>query len=520
MNYKLIKKLRVAVSLIFLLSIIVLFLDLSFSLPENFAGYPVYLQFVPSLLKFISIGTVAAAGFFIVLLLTVLFGRIYCSTICPLGILQDVITYIRKQFKKLRYSYSKPFTKTRYSVLAAAVILLLSGSVIGLLLLDPYSNFGRIILNIIRPATIGLNNAVAFTSEHFNQYWFYPVEWKGVEPFAVLFSFSFLAVVIWLSIKYGRLYCNTVCPVGTLLGFISKYSIFRLTIEEENCKGCSACEKVCKSSCIDTKNKYIDFSRCVDCFNCFTVCPTSGIKFKFAYSSKKEKTQTADEDKRDFLKKTAVYFIGTSIIAKAQEKIEVYKESTKPVLRKYAVSPPGSSSLENFTDNCTACHLCVAACPTQVLQPSFLEYGLLGIMQPRMDYKKGFCNYDCTICGSVCPSGAILEQKIETKKLIQLGKAQFEKENCIVYSQGTDCGACAEHCPTKAVHMELDPEVNRKSPHINEETCIGCGACEYACPTFPYKSIWVKSNPEHLAAKKPEEEKLEQNVDLKEEFPF
>ena len=141
-------------------------------------------------------------------------------------------------------------------------------------------------------------------------------------------------------------------------------------------------------------------------------------------------------------------------------------------------------------------------------------------MQPLMNYKIGFCNYDCVVCGDVCPTGAITNQFIDNKKLIQLGVAKFVKENCIVYSQGTDCGACAEHCPTKAVKMVLDIEVNKKAPVINEEICIGCGACEYACPTKPYKSIYIESNPIHKLAQKPKEEELKEKVDLKEEFPF
>jgi ferredoxin len=137
-----------------------------------------------------------------------------------------------------------------------------------------------------------------------------------------------------------------------------------------------------------------------------------------------------------------------------------------------------------------------------------------------MDYSKSFCNYDCVICSDVCPTGAILTQETETKRLIQIGKAKFVKDNCVVYSQKTDCGACAEHCPTKAVKMEIDPEVNLKAPVLDEEICIGCGACEHACPTKPYKSIYVEGNSVHQIAKKPKTEKLEEKIDLKEEFPF
>lgn len=520
MNYDFLKRARVIISLAFLISITILFLDLSFSLPEDYSSYPLYLQFIPSLLKFLSLGTLAAAGFIFILLITLLFGRVYCSSVCPLGVMQDIVNCFSQRFDKKKFDYKKPFTKTRYIILAITIIVFLSGSVITLNLLDPYSNFGRILSNIFQPIAVGINNTIAITLENFNIYSVYPVEFRGISLFSLLFSLSVFILVAWMSYKYGRLYCNTVCPVGTFLGFLSRYSIFQIAIDEPNCKGCGGCEKVCKANCIDTENKFIDFERCISCYNCFTVCPTAGIDYNFRYSKKKKEVEPViDIEKRDFFVKSAVYLIGANTLLKAQDKIEVYKENDIPVIREHAVSPPGSISIDNFTDKCTACHLCVAACPTHVIQPAFLEYGLLGIMQPRMDYIKGFCNYDCVICGDVCPSGAILPVREGPKKLIQLGVAKFIKDNCIVYTQKTDCGACAEHCPTKAVRMVLDPEVNKNAPKIDEEICVGCGACEYACPTIPYKAIYVKSNPVHLAAKKPKEEELEQ-PDLEEDFPF
>jgi ferredoxin len=319
-----------------------------------------------------------------------------------------------------------------------------------------------------------------------------------------------------MSINHGRLFCNSACPVGTLLGYISKLSFYKIKIDESTCKECGVCEKVCKANCIDLETNFVDETRCINCFNCLEVCPSAGI----TYQRKKAVKDLPSESKRDFIKNVTIFLLGANLISKAQEKIKVYKESTIPVIRKNGISPPGSISLEHFNDNCTACHLCVSACPTQVIQPSFLEYGLLGIMQPLMNYKIGFCNYDCVICGDVCPTGAITNQLLDNKKLIQLGVAKFVKENCIVYSQGTDCGACAEHCPTKAVKMVLDIEVNKKAPVINEEICIGCGACEYACPTKPYKSIYIESNSIHKLAQKPKEEELKEKVNLKEEFPF
>ncbi len=518
MDLRFLKKLRVGISLLFIFSISVLFFDLSFTIQPYFSEFPLYLQFIPSLLSFISVGVIAGSGFIIVILLTLLFGRVYCSTVCPLGILQDIITFLRKKGRRVNFSLTKPFTKTRYIILAITILLFLFGLSIGLNLLDPYSSFGRIVSNLFRPILIIINNSISFLFESLNLYLVSPMDFKGINPFSFVFSISFLGLIFWLSYNYGRLYCNTICPVGTLLGLVSKISFFKIGIIESNCIECGDCETVCKSNCIESETKYVDFSRCVGCFNCFDVCPSIGISYqpRFAIS----KTSETNTNKRNFFKNIGIFLLGSNLLIKAQQQIEVYKNNTIPENRTSPVSPPGSISIENFTDNCTACHLCISSCPTQVLQPSFLEYGLLGIMQPRMDFLTSFCNYDCTICTEVCPSGAILNRNKDSKQQIQIGKTIFIKDNCVVYTQNTDCGACAEHCPTKAVKMELDPKVNKKAPVITDEICVGCGACEFACPTKPYKAIYVDGNKIHKIAKIPKEEKLEEVIDHKEEFPF
>jgi NAD-dependent dihydropyrimidine dehydrogenase PreA subunit len=143
---------------------------------------------------------------------------------------------------------------------------------------------------------------------------------------------------------------------------------------------------------------------------------------------------------------------------------------------------------------------------------------MTGMFQPRLDTVAAYCTYDCTICGEVCPTGAVLPLALEEKKLTQLGKAKFVKENCVVETQKTDCGACSEHCPTKAVHMI--PYQGLFLPEVRDQYCIGCGACEFSCPTVPYKAIYVDGNAVHQKAEKPKEEKLEQKVDTGSDFPF
>ncbi len=514
------RRLRIYVSLLFFLCITFLFLDFTNLIPAKAYNYFLYLQFIPSLLKFVNVYTIAAAGFIFILALTFLFGRVYCSTVCPLGIFQDFISGVSKKINKKKYfHFLKDYKIIKYSFLGLAIISFLSSSLIAVSLLDPYSNYGRIITNLFHPLLLAANNSIAFTLENFNIYFLYPIEIKHISIFAAAFSFTILAIVGFMSFTKGRLFCNTVCPVGTLLGLISKFSFYKISIDEQNCISCNLCTKVCKSGCIDKTNKVVDFSRCVACYNCLSVCASEGITYKSSFNSnKKIAAANLDFKKRETISKTFFYVLGLAGLSSAQVKIIPKKDNKTPIVKNYAVTPPGSKNLENFTSSCTACHLCVSACPTQVLQPSFLEYGFLGILQPYMDYKTSFCNFDCTICGDVCPSGAILPVGSNEKKTLQLGKAHFIKENCIVEIEKTECGACSEHCPTKAVKMV--PYKNLHLPEVTNEYCVGCGACEYACPTKPYKAIYVDGNPIHLTAQKLPEEKIEQNVNYQEEFPF
>ncbi len=515
MNYALLRKIRIAASIFFFLAVTLLFIDIKNIIPAQFDSYILYFQFVPSFVKFSYAVSFAAIGFLLIILATLLFGRIYCSSICPFGIFQDIIHKLFRKTKLKRfYNFTSNYIILRYSILILTVVVFVSGSVLLLSFLDPFSIFGRIVTSIFNPVIILMNNSAANILEAANYYAFYPVEFKGVELFALSVSLLFLALIIALVYKNGRLFCNTICPVGTFLGLISKVSLYKIKIDENNCRVCGVCDKFCKGGCIDSKSGTVDFDRCVVCFNCVSVCPSSGIVF----TKNKKKSSAADTDyeKRNFILNSIGFFISLTGLSYAQQKIIPKKKNTVPILRKNAVSPPGSYSLESFNDNCTACSLCVSSCPTHVLQPSFLEYGFFAMLQPRMHYSKGFCNYDCTICGEVCPTGAILPVKIEEKKLIQLGKAKFVKDNCIVHTEKTECGACSEHCPTKAVKMV--PFENLKEPQVEEEICIGCGACEFACPTIPYKAIYVESNPIHLKAEKPKEEKLEEEI--QEDFPF
>lgn len=516
MNFAYLRKVRIIVSVIFFLTTSVLFLDIFNLIPQNFFKPILFLQFVPSFLDFISAFSFISLGFLFVLIVTILFGRVYCSSICPLGTLIDIFNRFKKR-KKIRdkFIYTKPFNALRYTILLLVIISFILETNFGLILLDPYSNYGKISTSIFKPVLIFFNNLINSLFELLGIYWLTPIDFAGNEFAALTFAVAFLIIVFVLSFTNGRLFCNSICPVGTLLGLVSKFSLFKISINKETCLECGSCEKYCKAGCIDSKNKFVDFTRCVSCFDCFDSCPTSGLKYKFSLN--KNNPASSNEDKRNFLKSLslfAIIFFGFQ----NSGKIAVYVKSKFSDAKKNYSTPPGSKTFEHYTSQCTACHLCVAACPTQVLQPSFLEFGVFNMLTPFMNYRKGYCNYDCNKCSEVCPTGAIKLQLLQDKKLIQIGVAKLIKDNCVVYSQKTDCGACAEHCPTKAVQMEL--EDNLRVPKVDEEICIGCGACEHACPTIPYKAIYVEGNINHKFAQKPKLKKIEEKINLKENFPF
>jgi ferredoxin len=509
---------------------ILLFLDFRNMIAPAIGDTVLYLQFVPSLLKYVHGAALGAAGFIVVLLITVAVGRVYCSTACPLGTLQDIIGFIsEKKQKHNAFDYRKPANVLRYLILSATALLSIAGSSLLLNFLDPFSAFGRVITNIFRPIGIVVNNAAAAVLEQYGIYSLAREHWAAMAPFSTGVAMATVLFVIWLSATRGRLYCNSICPVGALLGIVARFSVMRIEISEASCTGCKRCETVCKASCIDLTAKSVDMSRCVGCYNCLAVCKTNGIYFTLRGAGRKLTAKNPDPERREYLFNSGVVLLAVAGLpgpTLSNNTIKTFiqsKPTTVPVVTTSPVSPPGSGSVAHFTARCTACHLCVSACPSQVLLPSFLEYGLSGMMQPRMYFQTGHCNYECTICTDVCPTGALLPLKVDEKKLTQTGVAKFIKENCVVYTDNTACGACSEHCPTKAVNMvPYDNPLGKPLgiPEIKTEYCVGCGGCEHACPTKPYKAIFVDGNPVHISARKPIVQKIDQKVDYQEDFPF
>jgi len=294
-------------------------------------------------------------------------------------------------------------------------------------------------------------------------------------------------------------------------------SILRIKINESQCSKCGLCSVGCKSSCIDFLKHHVDVSRCVGCFNCINICPDKAISYGIVKLQKK--VSKTDMEKRKFIAGSLALLFGLPFIARGQDKnvLVPKKDSTVKENRTCPVCPPGGGSIADFNTYCTACSLCITACPNNVLQPALLQYGIKGMMQPVMDYHKSFCTYNCTVCTEICPTNALHPLVLEAKKLTRIGKANFIKDNCIVKTEKTACGACSEACPTQAVYM-IPYEGNLVIPETNNEICIGCGHCEFACPTTPYKAIFIDGIPVHEVAKTLENKEAEMETPV--EFPF
>lgn len=499
------KKIRTIAAVVAITLITLLFLDFTGTMTKWF-GFMAKIQFLPAVL---ALNAAVVVGLLVV---TLLFGRIYCSVICPLGVLQDVVSWIsgKRKGKKARFSYSPEKKHLRYAVLLVFTLLIAAGLTQLALFIAPYSAYGRIAETLFAPIWAFVNNLLAGVAEHFESYAFYEKEiWLKslLVPVTAIVTLATVSVLAW---KNGRTWCNTICPVGTLLGFVSQYAIFHPVIDENKCKGCGLCAKKCKASAIDYKNFKVDTSRCVDCFDCLDVCNAKALSYKNRLGI--EKQSKANESTQQTVKADSVdtgrrsFLIGAGLLTASAVKAQKDKKvdgglatilDKKVPVRETAILPAGSFSAKHFSQHCTACQLCVAACPNGVLRPSG---NLTTLMQPHMEYDRGYCRPECTKCSEVCPAGAIKPITPAEKSSIQIGHAVWVKKNCIVLTDNVECGNCARHCPNGAIQMVPSDPANPEShkiPAIDTERCIGCGACENLCPSRPFSAIYVEGHEVH-----------------------
>lgn len=475
------------------------------------AGFLAKVQFLPAAMAF-SVGTVV-----VTLIATLIYGRIYCSTICPLGAFQDIFARLPRMGKRHRrrpssfYHYREPSQRLRNLFLTVTLLSILLGISVVVTFLDPYSIYSRGCVYILQPAWLWISNF--FSSK--------PVQIAAASITGIATSVVTLGLIAFTASRSGRIFCNTICPVGTTLGYVSKYSVFHIDINTDKCIQCRDCEHVCKSQCIDLTSHVVDMSRCVVCFDCLTVCPNDAIHYTTnrhqlsipmmmrtdsdslagsttaGYGGGRVDASPGSKlvlDRRAFLA-TGLVVAASPLVAKTKKMSRLaggifngQQPSEVPV----AVTPPGVFDRKEFLDRCTGCGLCISHCMTGVLRPSTTEYGLLRVLHPVKDYDRARCAVGCTRCTNLCPTGALHPLTKEEKLHSPVGLARVDLTLCTSFTKNETCGKCAEACKPEAITMSNRHIASRGlAPVIDPSRCIGCGSCQFVCPSLPSKAIIV-----------------------------
>jgi polyferredoxin len=491
--------------------------------PGNLVNIPFRLDPLTVLANLISSRTFLAGSALalLTLLLTLVFGRAWCGWICPLGTTLDLFPL--KRLRGKRRPPAEGWRKIKSVLLFATLTAALLGN-LSLLVFDPLTILFRTLTTAIWPgvdrgimALETLLFRVPFLSEPVAAFDSFirpailpltPIVFRD----ALLFGLLFLAIIA-LNIFAERFWCRYLCPLGGLLGWISKIAIFRRAVGEE-CTGCVLCTEKCPTGTIDpSKNYASDPAECTMCLDCLETCPRS--KISFTPGLLKPEWQPYDPARREFLAT-----IGVSVAAVALTRVGMLTGSEHPFL----IHPPGMREVNPdilSVTKCIRCSECMRACPTQAIQTGIFEGGLQGFAVPVIVPRLGYCDFSCNACGQVCPTQAIPPLSLEEKQRRVIGKAYIDKTRCLPWAEDTECFVCEEMCPLPGKAIELRGRGNGggagqgthagggngsgagqgqeagngsgevQVPHVISDLCIGCGICENKCPVSSEAAIRV-----------------------------
>jgi polyferredoxin len=432
-----------------------------------------------------------------IVLLTVLIGRAFCGFICPFGTIHHAAGWFKPALKgdrMVQANKKKASQRLKYFLLIALLVAAIFGlNVAGLL--DPIALLFRSLALAVLPGLgVGIRSlfeAMAGSDIKFINLLSYAAEVLVAPVFgysnpayqtAWFIGLIFL-VALFLNRIRPRFWCRTLCPLGALLGIFSRFSILRLEKYAEKCTECNLCVKHCQGAASPRPDQQWETAECHVCLNCFNVCPEEALAFKFKWTP--GFTPGPDIGKRALF---GALLAGISIPFLGRLDGQIDKMPDPRLIR-----PPGALPEKQFLELCLRCGQCMKVCPTNVINPTLAEAGMAGFWTPRLIMTQGYCEYTCTLCGSVCPTGAIAEisAKEKIERPIKIGSAYIDRGRCLPWSGNAPCIVCQEHCPTspKAIYLERDvvsaadgKKINVQLPFVDLKRCIGCGICENRCP--------------------------------------
>lgn len=419
-------------------------------------------------------------------LLAIFFGRLFCGFICPIG--AGIDFFDRFLFKKMKLEKRPPqFLQRLKYIFAAAMILLAITGALFPLFIDPLSLATRFLTFIVNPVlgVLGMElirftgSISSITGDHL--YTLFPI--KIMLYYGTAFTLFMAGLVFLGGLLDKRFWCQYICPTGAFLGIIGRFSFFRRTVNDSQCNSCSACEKKCPVRAISDHGKITNVAECIECGVC------TGLKKScstFRISKPVSKVSTGPDFQRRHVLTGAIGGLAMVPVFKATA---IMKRDDQGRL----IRPPGSIPEEQFLARCLGCGECMKVCPTNTIQPCMFTDGFSRLYTPKVVPRIAGCEEKCTLCGNVCPTGAIRKLSTEDKQFVKIGTAVLDQHRCLAWEQNKECLVCDEVCPFNAIEARVVDTIKGrfKVPVVNEDLCMGCGMCEQHCPIFDTAAIVV-----------------------------